>query len=100
MKFNLLRIPTYSSKQVYVPLSIISTLFWIFKDSLLQVPFNLKNGVLKIYKKGTYYIETESRRRRFLSTKNSKFLLLFTGLFDKYFDMKLHELLRVCCNGE
>ena len=47
-------IENFDSRQINVPFSIKRTLFKFFKSSLLNVPCDLKNGGLNIYKQGTY----------------------------------------------
>ena len=50
-------------KKVNVLFSIKRTGFQIFKTSLLNVPYNPKNGALNIYKTGNY-----NREHRVLTT--------------------------------
>ena len=47
-------IENFGFKRVNVLFSIKRTGFQIFKTSLLNVPYDLENGVLNIYKTGTY----------------------------------------------
>ena len=47
-------IENFGFKKLYVLFSIKRTGFQIFKTSLLNVPYDPKNGALNIYKTGTY----------------------------------------------